>query len=72
MNVGVLCSRIRLEEKLIFQALRERGVGFERIDVRQAIFDLNGATLGDYDVVLICCLAIPVPSTLSRPCRSRV
>jgi [lysine-biosynthesis-protein LysW]--L-2-aminoadipate ligase len=55
--VGVLCSRIRLEEKLIFQALRERGVGFERIDVRQVTLDLNGATPRDYDVVLIRCLS---------------
>jgi len=37
--------------------LRERGVGFERIDVRQVIFDLNDATLEDYDVVLIRCLS---------------
>jgi [lysine-biosynthesis-protein LysW]--L-2-aminoadipate ligase len=37
--------------------LRERGVGFERIDVRQIILDLNGATLGDYDVVLMRCLS---------------
>jgi [lysine-biosynthesis-protein LysW]--L-2-aminoadipate ligase len=55
--LGVLCSRIRLEEKLIFQALRERGVEFERIDERQVIFDLNGAALRDYDVVLIRCLS---------------
>ena len=57
MKVGVLCSRVRLEEKLIFQALRERRVGFERIDVRQMIFDLNGVQLGDYDVVLMRCLS---------------
>ncbi len=55
--MGVLCSRICLEEKLIFQALRERRVGFERMDVRQVIFDLNGATPKDYDVVLIRCLS---------------
>jgi [lysine-biosynthesis-protein LysW]--L-2-aminoadipate ligase len=55
--VGVLCSRIRLEEKLIFQALRERGIEFERIDVREIIFDLNGVAPKDYDVVLIRCLS---------------
>lgn len=57
MKVGVLCSCVRLEEKLIFRALRERGVGFERVDVRWVIFDLNGVRLGDYDVVLMRCLS---------------
>jgi len=57
MKVGVLCSRVRLEEKLIFQALRERGVGFERIDVRKMTFDLNSPAQGDYDVVLIRCVS---------------
>jgi [lysine-biosynthesis-protein LysW]--L-2-aminoadipate ligase len=32
---------VRLEEKRIFQALRERGVPFERIDVRQLTFALG-------------------------------
>lgn len=59
----ILCSRIRLEEKLIFQALREREVAFERVDVRKVTFDLNGATPGDRaqsqdcDVVLVRCLS---------------
>jgi [lysine-biosynthesis-protein LysW]--L-2-aminoadipate ligase len=62
LNLGVLCSRVRLEEKLIFQALRERGVGFEKIDVRQIIFDLGAATMGncnlrDCDAVLIRCVS---------------
>ncbi len=57
MKIGVLCSRVRLEEKLIFQALRERGIGFERVDARKVMFDLSGAMPGDYDVVLARCLS---------------
>ena len=57
MSVGVLCSRIRLEEKLIFRALRERGVRFDKLDVRRLVFDVNGANLQDYDVVLVRCLS---------------
>ena len=57
MKVGVLCSRVRLEEKLIFRALQRRGVDFERIDVRRLIFDLGGDDCGDYGVVLIRCVS---------------
>jgi len=38
----VLCSRIRIEEKLIFKALRERGVDFEKLDIRKVFFELGG------------------------------
>jgi [lysine-biosynthesis-protein LysW]--L-2-aminoadipate ligase len=58
---------VRLEEKRIFQALRERGVAFERVDVRQLTFALgrNGDCLSTcssqsaipFDVVLIRCLS---------------
>jgi [lysine-biosynthesis-protein LysW]--L-2-aminoadipate ligase len=41
MKIGILCSRVRLEEKLIFRALRERGIAFDKIDVRHLTFDLN-------------------------------
>ena len=47
MKIGILCSRVRLEEKLLFQALRERGIGFERIDARQVIFDLDDVVIKD-------------------------
>jgi len=57
VKVGVLCSRVRLEEKLIFRALQRRGVDFERIDVRRMIFDLGGDDCGDYDVVLMRCVS---------------
>lgn len=55
--MGILCSRVRMEEKRIFQALRERDVPFERIDVRQLVFEMNGAAKNPYDVVFIRCLS---------------
>ena len=41
MRVGVLCSRIRVEEKLLFEALTARGVEYEKLDDRLLVFDLN-------------------------------
>src|SRR5512140_3961920 len=40
MKVGVLYSRVRFEEKLIIQALRQRGVEHELIDDREIVFSL--------------------------------
>jgi [lysine-biosynthesis-protein LysW]--L-2-aminoadipate ligase len=57
MKVGVLCSRVRIEEKLIFKALRERGVAFEKIDVRNLVFDFGETMSLDCDVVLVRCLS---------------
>jgi [lysine-biosynthesis-protein LysW]--L-2-aminoadipate ligase len=51
MNVGVLYSRVRVEEKLLFEELNRRGVPFARIDDREVIFEL-GETFFPYDVVL--------------------
>ncbi|MBE9507738.1 MAG: lysine biosynthesis protein LysX [Chloroflexi bacterium] len=56
-RIAVLCSRVRVEEKLIFAALRERGVEYDRIDARQVTFDLGGDGLGEYDAVLVRCLS---------------
>jgi len=57
MKIGILCSRLRVEEKLLFEALRRRGADYERIDVRHLAFDLAGNGLSGYDVVLIRCLS---------------
>lgn len=57
MKVGVLCSRVRLEEKLIFQALRDRRVAFDRIDVRALSFGFGARDAWDYDVVLVRCIS---------------
>jgi len=56
-RVGVLCSRVRVEEKLILAALRERGVDYERVDPRRVTFDLGGNSLSEYDAVLVRCLS---------------
>ncbi len=58
MRVGILFSRIRLEEKLIVQALEARGVAYEMIDVREAVFDLERpSTWQQYDVILERCVS---------------
>jgi len=56
MRVGVLCSRVRVEEKLIFDALRDRGVDAERIDDDTITLGLVEGING-YDVVLVRCLS---------------
>ncbi|MBC8265313.1 MAG: lysine biosynthesis protein LysX [Anaerolineales bacterium] len=56
MRVGVLCSRVRVEEKLIFKALRQRGVDGERVDANTITLGLSGGING-YDVVLVRCLS---------------
>jgi [lysine-biosynthesis-protein LysW]--L-2-aminoadipate ligase len=57
VRIGVLCSRVRVEEKAIFSALRQRGVDFDRIDPRGLTFELGSKSLGGYDVVLVRCLS---------------
>lgn len=53
MKIGVLCSRVRVEEKWIFEALEKRGLDYDRIDDRSAEFCLDDqAAWGSYDVVL--------------------
>ena len=55
MRLGVLCSRIRAEEKLLFEALNRRGLAFDKIDDRELVFEI-GAEPPRYDVVLERCL----------------
>ncbi|KAA3654901.1 MAG: 30S ribosomal protein S6--L-glutamate ligase, partial [Chloroflexi bacterium] len=58
MKVGILYSRIRVEEKLLFQELEARGAKFEMIDVRKAVFDLDAREQWEqYDVVLERCVS---------------
>ena len=53
MKIGVLLSRVRVEEKWLLEALEKRGVSYERIDDREANFDINDPSpwMG-YSVVL--------------------
>ena len=55
MRIGVLCSRIRAEEKLLFESFARRGLTIEKIDDRELVFDL-AAEPARFDVVLERCL----------------
>jgi len=69
VTVGILGSRVRVEEKLLFHALEERGVAYERVDSRRVAFELgrgapggeaSGSGLGRLracDAVLVRCLS---------------
>jgi len=53
LKVGVLYSRVRVEEKWIFGAMEKRGVDYERLDDRVISFDLdNPAPWLAFDAVL--------------------
>jgi [lysine-biosynthesis-protein LysW]--L-2-aminoadipate ligase len=41
MKIGILLSRVRVEEKWLCEALDKRGVTYDRIDDREAIFDID-------------------------------
>lgn len=51
----MLCSLIRPEEKMIFEAFRARGVSFDRIDDRELILDLHQND-SPYSVILERCI----------------
>jgi [lysine-biosynthesis-protein LysW]--L-2-aminoadipate ligase len=55
MKIGILCSLIRKEEKLLFDEFRARGLEFERIDDRELILDLHRRRW-EYDVILERCI----------------
>ena len=50
-KIGILLSRVRVEEKLLFEAFEARGVQMDKIDDREIIFEL-GCPDRLYDVVL--------------------
>jgi len=53
VRIGVLYSRLRVEEKNLFAALEARQVEFDRIDDRNIHFDLDDpGEWAEYDVVL--------------------
>ena len=53
LKIGVLYSRVRVEEKWIFNALEKRGIDFDRLDDRAIHFDLeNSAPWRQYDAVI--------------------
>jgi [lysine-biosynthesis-protein LysW]--L-2-aminoadipate ligase len=54
-KIGVLCSRIRVEEKLLIRELEKRNVDFDIIDDRKIVLEIhkNG---WNYDVILERCI----------------
>ncbi len=53
LRIGVLYSRVRVEEKWIFGAMEKRGIDYERLDDRTISFDLeNPAPWRAFDAVL--------------------
>jgi len=61
MKIGVIYSRVRAEEKLLFTALEQRGVDFDLLDDQEMIFDITavqGAAeqYSHYDVVVERCI----------------
>jgi [lysine-biosynthesis-protein LysW]---L-2-aminoadipate ligase len=56
VKIGLLVSRIRVEEKLLMKELDSRGLDYERIDDRQLIFELGKNTLSRFDVVVERCI----------------
>jgi [lysine-biosynthesis-protein LysW]--L-2-aminoadipate ligase len=59
LQLGLLYSRIRRDEKLLLAELRERGHDVEKIDVRKQRFGLHDSTVDfeELDLVLDRCLA---------------
>ena len=59
MNVGIVYSRIRRDEKLLLETLRDRGHEVTKVDVRRQRFDLTDppAAIDGVDVLVDRCLA---------------
>ncbi len=56
MLVGILHSLIRKDEKMLMEALTQRGVAFELIDDRKVVFDLQANGFERFDVILERCI----------------
>jgi [lysine-biosynthesis-protein LysW]--L-2-aminoadipate ligase len=53
MKIGILLSRVRVEEKWLFEACEQRGLEYARLDDREIAFDLQQPEAWrQYDVVL--------------------
>lgn len=57
MKIGVVYSRKRVEEKLLTEALGNRGVDYDRIDPRDVRFEIGRDGFPAYDAVLVRCLS---------------
>lgn len=60
MKFGLLYSRVRVEEKLLFEAFERRGIDFDLLDDQKLIFDITGGphskAYTNYDVVVERCI----------------
>jgi len=57
MRVGMLMSRVRVEEKLLVQAFKAHGIEPTLIDDRKLILELHDSSpMADYDVVIERCI----------------
>ncbi len=61
MRVGILYSRVRAEEKLLFEAFQKRGIDFDLLDDRKLVFEItqsqrDDAIFTDYDVIVERCI----------------
>ena len=62
MKIAVIHSRVRAEEKLLFTALEQRGIGFDLLDDQEMIFDISSADprtmeqYSQYDVIMERCI----------------
>lgn len=56
MKIGVLVSRVRVEEKMLFEEMDRRGIDYDLIDDREVIFDLAIKPWDKYDVVVERCI----------------
>jgi [lysine-biosynthesis-protein LysW]---L-2-aminoadipate ligase len=57
MRIGMLLSRVRVEEKLLLQAFAARGLEVDAIDDRDLVLDLHHpGDLANYDVVIERCI----------------
>ncbi len=65
MKVGIVCSRIRLEEKLLLAELEQRNITVEVIDDRQLILDPMAPQL-DHDAVIERCLHLSRATYIQR------
>jgi len=57
VKIAVLCSRVRIEEKLLLAAFEARGVSVDRLDTRQLAFDVAATNPYPYDAVLVRCIS---------------
>ena len=52
MRIGIICSRVRPEEKLLFEAIRSRNAELVRIDDRDLVLDLEETPDFNTDIIL--------------------